>query len=59
MVEYEKMDTVYFAMDKVKSLNPLSSQEEEMYFKLYQNGVRSSFNDYIISGIYDCQNSIR
>lgn len=32
IVEYEKMDTVYFAMDKVKSLNPLSSQEEDTYY---------------------------
>lgn len=32
VVNYEEMDTVYFAMDKVTSLNPLSSQEEDTYF---------------------------
>ncbi|MBR3786267.1 MAG: ABC transporter substrate-binding protein [Firmicutes bacterium] len=30
--EYQSMKTVYFAMDKVKSLNPLSSQEEDTYY---------------------------
>lgn len=32
VVEYKTMKTVYFAMDKVKSLNPLSSQEEDTYY---------------------------
>ena len=32
IVDYQSMKTVYFAMDKVKSLNPLSSQEEDAYY---------------------------
>lgn len=32
IVEYQSMKTVYFAMDKVKSLNPLSSQEEDTHY---------------------------
>lgn len=32
IVEYQSMNTVYFAMDKVKSLNPLSSQEEDTHY---------------------------
>ena len=32
ITEYEEMETVYFAMDKVQSLNPLSSQEEDTYY---------------------------
>lgn len=32
IVEYQNMNTVYFAMDKIKSLNPLSSQEEDTYY---------------------------
>lgn len=32
ITEYEDMETVYFAMDKVQSLNPLSSQEEDTYY---------------------------
>ncbi len=32
IVDYQSMKTVYFAMDKVKSLNPLSSQEEDTHY---------------------------
>ena len=32
IVEYKSMKTVYFAMDKVKSLNPLSSDEEDTHY---------------------------
>lgn len=32
VTEYQPMKTVYFAMDKVSSLNPLSSTEEDTYY---------------------------
>ncbi len=32
ITEYQSVDTVYFAMDKVKSLNPLSSKEEDTFY---------------------------
>ena len=32
IVEFQSINTVYFAMDKVKSLNPLSSQEEDTHY---------------------------
>ena len=31
-IQYEEMSTIYFAMDPVKSLNPLSSQDRDVYY---------------------------
>ena len=31
-IVYEDIDTIYFAMNNIKSLNPLSSKDEDTYY---------------------------